>query len=60
MNNTLQIFTYHNNEVRIIKIDGEAWFVGKDIADILGYVNHRDDLVRFLRDHGIGRYVEDR
>lgn len=36
----LQIFTNEQfGEIRTIEIDGEPWFVGKDIADILGYSN---------------------
>lgn len=35
--------TVFNNEefgkVRTVIIDGEPWFVGKDVAEILGYVN---------------------
>lgn len=34
-------------EVRTIEIDGEAWFVGKDIADILDYTN----TPKAIRDH---------
>ncbi len=46
--NEVQIF---NNEefgqVRTLVIDGEAWFVGKDVAEILGYSNTR----KALADH---------
>lgn len=42
----IQIF---NNEqfgqVRVITKDGEPWFVGKDIAEVLGYSNSRDALI---------------
>lgn len=31
-------------QVRVIKQDDEPWFVGKDVADILGYGNSRDAL----------------
>lgn len=31
-------------EVRVIEQNGEPWFVGKDVADILGYRNSRDAL----------------
>lgn len=41
MQNDLKIFMYHSNEVRTIEIDGEVWFVGKDVADILGYKDTR-------------------
>lgn len=45
MNNELQIF--NNSEfgnVRVTEIDGEPWFVGKDVAEILGYSNTRKSL----------------
>ena len=46
--NEVQIF---NNEefgqVRTLVINGEPWFVGKDVAEILGYSNTR----KALADH---------
>ena len=45
----LQIF---NNEefgnVRSLVIDNEPWFVGKDVAEALGYKNVRDSLARHI------------
>ena len=45
MENNVQIF---NNEefgsVRTVMIENEPWFVGKDVAEALGYSNHRDAL----------------
>lgn len=38
-NNDIQIFNFENNQVRTLNIDGKPYFVGKDIADILGYAN---------------------
>lgn len=36
MGNSLQVFTYNGNKsVRIVDIDGEPFFVAKDVADIL-------------------------
>ena len=35
--NELQNFNFSGQDVRIIKINDEPWFVGKDVADILGY-----------------------
>lgn len=46
--NELHIFK--NNEfgaVRALSIDGEPWFVGKDVAEILGYTNPQ----KAIRDH---------
>ncbi len=30
--NALQVFNYKNREVRTTEIDGEVWFVAKDVA----------------------------
>ena len=37
MNNQVQAFTFGNQEVRGLLIEGEPWLVGKDIAQALGY-----------------------
>ena len=45
--NTTAITTFNNEEfgnVRTLTIDGEPWFVGKDIAECLGYSNTKDAL----------------
>ena len=38
-NNAIQIFNYKEQQVRTVDIDGEAWFVAKDVCDILGLKN---------------------
>lgn len=38
------ILTFTNTEfgsIRLVKVNSEPWFVGKDVADILGYTNSR-------------------
>ena len=35
-------------QVRTVEIDGEPWFVGKDVAEALGYSNTRDALDRHV------------
>ena len=45
-----EIFRFHGQEVRTLTIDNEPWFVGKDVADILGYVNSRDALTKHVDD----------
>lgn len=35
--NNMQIFKYENNDVRTVKMNGEPWFVGNDVAAALGY-----------------------
>lgn len=46
MNNNLQIFNYKGSNVRTVEIDGEAWFVGKDLGNILGLSNIRVEISR--------------
>ena len=42
--NKLQLFNFENQQVRTLKINDEPYFVGKDVANILGYSNTRDAL----------------
>lgn len=43
--NELQNFNFEGNEVRTVLINDEPYFVGKDIADVLGYSNSRKALI---------------
>ena len=46
-----EIRTFENEQfgsIRTIMIDGEPWFVGKDVAKILGYRNTRKALLDHL------------
>lgn len=45
----IQIFSNEQfGQVRVITKDGEPWFVGKDVAEILGYANTRDALSKHV------------
>lgn len=47
--NDITVFTHNTfGEVRIILIDEEPWFVGKDIAHVLGYRDTSDALKRHV------------
>lgn len=46
--NTPQIFNFEQNEVRTILVNDEPYFVGKDVADILGYRNGSRDINRHV------------
>ena len=46
--NDLKIWNYEDSTVRTIEIDGEMWFVGKDVAKVLGYSNTRDALAKHV------------
>lgn len=48
--NIPQVFNYGNSRVRLVTIDGEPWFVGKDVADALGYSNSRAALMKHVDD----------
>lgn len=48
--NKLQLFNFENNQVRTLLINDEPWFVGKDVAQILGYSNPRDALSKHVDD----------
>jgi prophage antirepressor-like protein len=37
----MQVFSFNEAAIRTIEKDGEPWFVGKDVADVLGYSNSR-------------------
>ena len=44
--NELTVFNNEEfGEVRTITIDGEPWFVGKDVAEVLGYSNPRKAMI---------------
>lgn len=48
---TTQITLFENpdfGQVRTLMIDGEPWFVGKDVAKTLGYSNTRDALLKHV------------
>lgn len=43
-----EIFVFHGQEVRTVTINNEPYFVGKDVADILGYQNGSRDINRHV------------
>lgn len=49
MNKEVGHFNFNGNLVRAIEIEGEPWFVGKDIAEVLGYKNVRDALGKHVQ-----------
>lgn len=49
-------FLFNDQQVRTVVRDGEPWFVGKDVASILGYRDTADALKKHvdLEDKGVG------
>ncbi|HFI0086151.1 TPA: BRO family protein [Streptococcus suis] len=45
-----EIFNFKGQEVRTATINNEPWFVGKDVADILGYVKARNAIASHVDD----------
>lgn len=56
MNSELQIFNFNDKKVRTITIDDEPYFVGKDVANILGYKNGSRDVNNHVDDEDKLRY----
>ncbi|EJF33749.1 hypothetical protein JC2156_05630 [Weissella koreensis KCTC 3621] len=45
--NEVQVFNFEQSNVRTVTVDNEPYFVGKDVAEVLGYKNTR----KALSDH---------
>lgn len=51
MNSTeLSVFTYQSQPVRTVSIDGEPWFVLKDVCEALGIIKYRNVTERLEED----------
>ena len=46
--NEITIWNYDSMAVRTIEMDSEPWFIGKDVATVLGYSNTRDALAKHV------------
>ena len=44
----VQVFKNEEFEVRTVEVDGDPWFVGKDVTNILGYKNGSRDINRHV------------
>lgn len=51
----MQIFSYNERQIRTATIDGEPWFVLKDVCEILSIENHKDVAKRLDADE-VGRF----
>lgn len=49
-----QLFNFNGQQVRTVTINDEPYFVGKDVATILGYSNTRDALSHHVDDEDKG------
>lgn len=46
--NEVQLFNFENHEVRSLLVDDEPWFVGKDVAEALGYSKARNAIATHI------------
>ena len=54
----VQVFTHEDfGSVRVFERSGAPWFVGKDVANVLGYSNPRDALAKRVdtEDKGVAK-----
>ena len=50
MHNKLNVFKFHDSDVRTFLIDNEVYFVGKDVAETLGYKDTKNALKQHVYD----------
>lgn len=50
----IQIFKYQTNEVRTVEMDGEPWFVLKDVCAVLG-ISHITDTAKRMDEDEVGQ-----
>ena len=48
MQNDVQVFNFETSRVRTLNLEDVIWFVGKDVAETLGYSNTRDALYKHV------------
>lgn len=46
--NEVQLFNFENHEVRSLLLNNEPWFVGKDVAEALGYSKARNAIANHI------------
>ena len=58
MANEIKVFSNEEfGKVRVLSIDNEPWFVGRDVAEVLGYSNTRDAISKHVdeEDKGVAK-----
>lgn len=49
--NEVQVFKNEEfGDIRIVEVDGQPWFIGKDVAEVLGYSNARKALADHVKE----------
>lgn len=50
----IQVFTYQRSEVRTVELNGEPWFVLKDVCEVLG-ISHITDTAKRMDEDEVGQ-----
>lgn len=52
LNNTneLRVWKFEDSRVRTLEIEGKPYFVGKDVAEVLGYAKPRNAIAKHIDD----------
>ena len=46
--NEVQLFNFENHDVRSLLINSEPWFVGRDVAEVLGYAKPSNAITKHV------------
>lgn len=49
-----EIFNFHGQDVRTVTINNEPYFVGKDVAEVLGYAKARNAIATHVEEEDKG------
>ncbi len=53
MDNSLQIFNYNGTKIRTVEKDGQAWFIAKDVCNVLEISKYRDAITKLDDDERV-------
>lgn len=59
MNELQKVFNYNGSPVRTVMVDGEPWFVAKDVCEVLEHSNHKVAVSRLDEDEVSKVYLTD-
>ena len=54
----IKLFDFENQSFRVLQIENEPWFVGKDVAEILGYGDTNQAIRKHVEDDKLTRRID--
>jgi prophage antirepressor-like protein len=58
MGEVVSLYNFKGNDIRVVNKDGQAWFVAKDVCDVLGYARSNDAVTAHCKHSDILKYGE--